>query len=248
MNPSFFGSRDRMLFGLYSPASGERQRRGVVICPPLMQEYLRSHRTCRLLAERLAHNGLDVLRFDYFGVGDSAGDSTEASIVGAVEDTLVAIDELRDIARVRKITLIGLRVGAAVAARAAARSKSVDGLVLWDPVSDGPGHLEPFQALATPIRTGEGGLEVQGFPLPAKLQEELTQLHPASFESPSSRVLLAVSEDLEEHRRLAKELSTAGSEVERTVLPNPPCWSEQGNFGVGAIPADLIQAIASWKP
>jgi len=237
-----------MLFGLYSPAFGTRQRRGAVICPPLMDEYLWSHRSCRLLAQRLAHNGIDVLRFDYFGMGDSAGESSEASTVGAAEDTLVAIDELRDIAQVRRITLIGLRLGAAVAARAAARSKSVDRLVLWDPVSDGPGLGERLQALATPILTAEGGLEVQGFPFPARLQSELMQVHPTSFESLPSRVLLVVSEDLEEHRRLAKALSAAGAKVELSLLPNTPCWIGQGELGVGAIPANIIQAIASWKP
>jgi pimeloyl-ACP methyl ester carboxylesterase len=213
-----------------------------------MQEYVRSHRSCRLLGERLAHNGFDVLRFDYFGAGDSTGESIEASIAGAVEDTLVAIEELLDIARVRKVTLIGLRLGAAVAARAAAQSRNVDRLVLWDPVVDGTGLVESLREQAEPILTAEGGIEVQGFPFPPKLQEELEQLHPASIDSPPRRVLLVVSEDLEEHQKLGEQLSAAGAQVEFSLLPNPPCWSEEADLGVGAIPADIIQAIASWRP
>jgi pimeloyl-ACP methyl ester carboxylesterase len=248
MNPSFFGTSDRMLFGLYSPASGSRERQGAVICAPLMQEYVWTHRTCRALAQRLAQAGVDVLRFDYFGTGDSAGKSTEVSIDGSVEDTLAAIDELCDIAAVRKVRLIGLRLGAAIAARAAARSKRVHGLVLWDPVSDGRSLGEALHAMAMPILTPEGGVEVEGFPFPARLQKELTQLSPAWFQSAVPRVSLVVSEDLEEHRRLAKELTASGTEVAHALFPNEACWRAERDFGVGAVPADIIQAISSWKP
>jgi len=212
-----------------------------------MQECQSSHRTCRSLAEKLARNGVDVLRFDYLGTGDSAGESTEISIVGAAGDTVVAIDELRDIAQVREVTLIGLRLGAAIAAHAAAR-QSVKGLVLWDPVSDGRGFKQALEAKATQVLTAEGGLEVEGFPFPARLQHELTRLSPTSFGPAPSRVMLVVSEDLEGHRRLANELSASGTEVELTILPNPPCWTKQTDLGVGAIPADIIRAIAGWTP
>ncbi len=246
MTPCFFGSRDRMLFGVYERAAGDRQRRGVVICPPLMDEYLWSHRTCRLLADKITQNGLDVLRFDYFGSGDSAGESTEVSIAGAVEDTLAAIAELRDLARVRHVTLIGLRLGAAVAALASHRSKQVDQLVLWDPVSDGPELASRLRSIATPVLTAAGGLEVKGFPFPEALQRDLETLDLQAFESPPPRIFMIVSEDRAAHRTLAQSLSSTGAELQLSTLENPPCWSEQGDLGVGAIPADVVQAIAGW--
>jgi hypothetical protein len=124
----------------------------------------------------------------------------------------------------------------------------VDAFVLWDPVSDGAGFLRQLRTEGTPSLTSDGGFESHGFPLPRKLQEEIAQIRPESFDSAPSRVFLAVSEDLEEHGRLAEQLSAVGADVEVSIRPNPACWAEHGNFGVGAMPADLIQAIASWRP
>ena len=79
MESTQFGEPPR--FGLYHPANGEGSRgRGVLICPPIAHEHIRSHRALRFLAVQLARAGFDVLRFDYFAVGDSAGDSEEARV------------------------------------------------------------------------------------------------------------------------------------------------------------------------
>ena len=69
----FFGNPGSPLYGSYeSPSASVRRDCGIVLCYPLMAEYLRSHRAFRQLAVRLAEAGFPVLRFDYFGSGDSA--------------------------------------------------------------------------------------------------------------------------------------------------------------------------------
>ena len=188
------------------------------------------------------------MRFDYFGIGDSAGESAEASIDGAVEDTLTAIEELRNVAQVRRLTLIGLRLGAVIAARAARQSKQVDRLVLWDPVSDGRALESVLQRRAVPAVTDADTLELAGFPFPDRLQREIAAVAETAFESPPAEVLLAVSDDRPEHRALASTLSRAGAHVAFSLLPNAPCWSEQGDLGVGAMPADMVEFIAGWSP
>ena len=83
MTPLYFGERTRRLFGVYTPAhAAGRPARGVVLCHPWGQEYLHAHRSLRKLGDLLAAAGFDVLRFDYFGTGDSAGDLPEASLAG----------------------------------------------------------------------------------------------------------------------------------------------------------------------
>jgi len=136
MIPMTIGTEERPLHAVLTAASGKRQRRAVVFCPPFAEEYARTHRAGRLLAQRLAAAGLDALRFDYFGTGDSAGEDEEFSPDGAVQDALAAIDEARDLGKVRHVTLVGMRHGALVALRAASQHRSVDRLVLWDPVVD----------------------------------------------------------------------------------------------------------------
>src|SRR5207249_11329319 len=51
-------------------------------------------RGCRQLAARLARLGLDVLRFDYYGTGDSAGQGEDATLHTCIEDVVRATEEL----------------------------------------------------------------------------------------------------------------------------------------------------------
>ncbi len=74
--PLFFGDPARQLFGVYHPAAeGNAAERAVVLCAPSPQEYMPTHWAYRRLAALLAKAGVHVLRFDYFGMGDSAGAS-----------------------------------------------------------------------------------------------------------------------------------------------------------------------------
>ncbi|MCU1487507.1 MAG: hypothetical protein JWN67_4253, partial [Actinomycetia bacterium] len=73
MTPTWFGPVDRPLFGWLHAPDGGTARAGVVLCPPTGYEAVCSHRTLRVVAERLAELGIAALRFDYDGTGDSAG-------------------------------------------------------------------------------------------------------------------------------------------------------------------------------
>ncbi len=148
MIPMLIGDASRPLHAVLTAANGRRQRRAAVFCAPFGAEYVRSHRTARMLAQRLANAGIDTLRFDYYGTGDSSGEDHEFSTDGAVEDALVAIDEARDLGKARHVTLVGLRAGAGIALRAASRARHVDRLVLWDPLDEGVDALEPPRATA----------------------------------------------------------------------------------------------------
>ena len=50
--------------------------------------------TYRALVGALSEAGHDVLRFDYFGTGDSGGDTEDFSLEGAAGDSAVAVDEM----------------------------------------------------------------------------------------------------------------------------------------------------------
>src|SRR5262245_24413810 len=143
MNPFFFGSSERPLFGVHHPPRERGAREtGVVLCYPMGQEYMRSHRAFRQLANLLTRAGQHVFRFDYFATGDSSGASGEGSLAQWLADVNQAIDELKDNASLASVSLVGLRLGAALAARASAGRADIDRLVLWDPVVLGPSYLE----------------------------------------------------------------------------------------------------------
>lgn len=242
MNPLLFGSRARQLFGIHAPAAGQRQRRGVVLCAPWGQEYLRSQRSFKLLGDRLAQAGCDVLRFDYYGTGDSAGEGEDITLDGLVEDTLAAVEELQDLAQVRQVTLVGLRFGAAVAAIASGRVPTVDRLVLWDPISNGARYVDEL----TSDSRGEALVEVLGFPLTPAFREEASAVDVATFSSAPPETLLIVSEESTEHEELRQYLAQEDRTVDFELHVNPRCWVEEDDFGVGAVPADILDRIAAW--
>lgn len=243
MIPVLFGEADRPLQGIYTPAVAHRQRRGVVLCPPLGQEYMRSYRTYRILTDRLAAAGLDAFRFDYFGTGNSGGEVEDLSIAGAVADTSAAIQEIVDLASVRRVTLVGLRLGALIAWAAATGSRTVDRLVLWDPVVDGQKYVEDHVRSAPRIGSTDDR-QVHGFVFTSRLKTELEDATIETVDGLPEKIFLIVSEDLPEHRTLHRRVGTRSAKVEFELLPNEPSWNELGDLGVGAVPSDILDRIA----
>jgi len=129
------GTAQRRLFAIHEPAAPTPQTRAAVLCQPLGPEYTYAHRAMRQLALRLTMAGYHTLRFDYYGTGDSAGPDTEVVTADCERDVESALEALADIAGVSRLTMIGLRMGANIAADVAVRRRGdIEKLVLWDPI------------------------------------------------------------------------------------------------------------------
>ena len=242
MNPLLFGSRERPLFGIHSQPGSNRKRRGVVICPPWGPEYQRAHRACRHLGERLTERGWDVLRFDYYGTGDSGGASNEVTLRGCVQDTLSAIEELCALADVRRVMLVGLRLGGAVAHLASAASRAVDRLVLWDPVTDGKGYLEEMGA----DTDANEAAHVAGFPMSPALRAEIRALEPRHMPAVATATLVVSSVEQPAHVELVSRMREGQPGAQLVVRPGPSAWAEEAALGVGAIPVEVLSHIVEW--
>lgn len=184
MNPLFFGSSQRRLFGVHTPgASRPGGPRAAVLCQPWGDEYVYAHRTMRQLAIRLSFAGFHTLRFDYFGTGDSAGEESDTDVAGLEADVVTAMETLKDLAATEKVTLVGLRAGANVAASTAAASlAATEALILWDPIlgedsrhDGGPHELQPVDMDALPLRS----LILVTQSLPKSKWSRRVELHPA---------------------------------------------------------------------
>jgi uncharacterized protein len=254
MNPFYFGTDARRLFGLYTPSrSGAQSSRAVVLCHSWGSEYLRSHRSMRYLTGLLATSGCDVLSFDYFGTGDSAGDLTDADLRSWCSDIDDAIAELVDMSGATRVSVVGLRLGATLAASIFQRPrKDVEALVLWDPIVSGPRYVDNLHRARPsirqrPIQDG-GGIEVLGFSLTEAMQREMQAIDLLSLvPTLPARTLVVVSDP-----------ATAGEELQRALASHPggpipvrtvsaqPCWMEEGDFGPGAVPVPLLRSIVEW--
>src|SRR4029077_8933017 len=137
--PIYFGASERPLFGFFHPPSGPVRRPvGVLLCNPIGEDMIRAHRAFRHLAEKGGAAGFPVLRFDFDGTGDSAGDERDPNRVAAWRaDIGKAAAELRARGGVQALAVVGLKVGATLAALAAADLGGVEALVLWGPYDNG---------------------------------------------------------------------------------------------------------------
>ena len=132
MKALFFGNTATKLYGVYHPPkAGVGGISSVLICCPNGYEYIYTHRALRQLAGLLAKRGHHVLRFDYFASGDSAGDAEDGTVEQWIVDIRTAVRELRDISGRDRPSIVGLRLGALLAA--CAEVSDAEDLVLWDP-------------------------------------------------------------------------------------------------------------------
>jgi pimeloyl-ACP methyl ester carboxylesterase len=252
MNPFYFGSSKRPLFGIHHPPKSEVKRnRGVVLCPAIGQDYMRTHRGLKQLSIQLSKSGFHVLRFDYFATGDSGGESTEATLEQWIEDVGDAIDELKDTAGVRQVSLIGIRLGAAVAAQAAHDRPEVDSLVLWDPVVTGATYVEELASMGQPADVNgsvpPGTIGVSGFPLTPGLRSDLQHIDlPGAAQSPADHVLLVVSEERDEFDQLQAHLSATTSNSSFQLVPTVANWDNVDRMGAVLLPQKIIQEIVTY--
>jgi pimeloyl-ACP methyl ester carboxylesterase len=134
--PGWFGPAGRPSLGWFHRAApGTSADTGVLICGPLGPEAMGVNRTLRALADRLARAGLPTMRFDYDGTGDAAGDELDPDRLDAWHRSVrEAMDAGATRLRVSRWILVGVRLGAALAARVAADRDDVDALVAIAPV------------------------------------------------------------------------------------------------------------------
>ncbi len=219
MNPLYLGTAARRLFGIHEPAAAARESRvrAALLCYPLGQEYIYAHRSMRHLASKLAAGGFHTLRFDYFGTGDSGGEESDTDECGLQCDVRTAIETLKEIAQVPKVTLIGLRAGANIAAKTASPA-DVERVILWDPIP------------AT--RQVLGG---------APVLEIGTAL--AAF---ADRLLIVVSENREAYVELRKASASRCAQFDAIEFITSPCpWQESATI-TGALPVPAILRMQQW--
>jgi pimeloyl-ACP methyl ester carboxylesterase len=185
-------------FGWYHAARTTRRGVGVVLCRPFGYESVCAYRTYTLLAQGLAQDGFDVLRFDYQGTGDSdGGDTDPARVTAWLASIEAAVGELRRASGVARIALVGVRLGAMLAARAAAALRGVESLVLWAPCG---GRAFGRELRAAAAARGmppspEGDIEALGYRYTAQTLRELAALDREPYPAPPAQRALVIARD-----------------------------------------------------
>ena len=115
---------------------------GIVFCHPFAEEKLIAHRVMVNLARRFTKEGLYCFRFDYMGHGDSDGNFDDSTIATRLSDIRCAIEFLRERTGVKMIGLLGVRLGATLAALTCNNLSEIDSLILISPIVEGKPYID----------------------------------------------------------------------------------------------------------
>jgi alpha-beta hydrolase superfamily lysophospholipase len=235
----------------------------VVVCTPIGYEAQFAFVALRDLAIALTERtGATVLRFDYDGCGDSAGTDEDGERVPRwLASVHAAIDELVRLAPSDgPLILVGLRMGALLAATVAATRKDVTGVALWAPCHSGRLFLRELRAFsgmafasataagAEKERWGEHGFEANGYVFTDDTVAGLETLDLKSIAAPAPRLLVLDRSDITSRRTLPEHWRAPGAEsaiqIDQRTVPGyaemimPPWLSK--------VPTEAIGAICAW--
>jgi pimeloyl-ACP methyl ester carboxylesterase len=145
--PAFFGPQEAPMYSVFHvPMSHTSGRHGTT--PPILVvhsygiEQVASYRMEVEFARAAAAEGFPVLRFHMTGCGDSFGDFADVTVDRMTEDVRQAAAHVATLGFRLPPVLLGVRLGAEIAVRAAAALGGVRALILWEPVRDARGYLE----------------------------------------------------------------------------------------------------------
>ncbi len=105
--------RGRLFRVLHRPQG--QARAAVLLLPPCGDEKRAAYGACARLARALCAAGAAVIRFDYFGTGDSSGESAELTLSSMRDDSLAVAAELKELLPGTPLVLLGVRMGASLA-------------------------------------------------------------------------------------------------------------------------------------
>ena len=142
---TFTNAQGHRLVGILHEPATARHDCAIVILAAGVKARIGPHGVYLQLARMFVERGFSVLRFDFWGLGDSEGTATEpllADLYGSVscgryvDDTLAAVQWMCETAHVPQVVLAGLCGGAITGLLAGAQDRRVAGLLgLGLPVS-----------------------------------------------------------------------------------------------------------------
>lgn len=204
--------------GWFHPAGSGR---AVVVVGAHGYEDLCSRVTLGALARGLAEANVAALRVDLADTGDAGDLPSGADRVATwIAETRAAVALARRTAGAAEVVLVGLRLGALIAAAAAAEDGAVDRLVLLAPPVDGRSHRRELSILARLVDgpggiLADGSIEIAGFRLDAATLDQLQRISLEGLAAaPAPRALVVGETGAVSFGRVVKALEAAGTTVE----------------------------------
>lgn len=247
----YFPSGNAQLFGWFHSSDTHPKRDSVaIVCPPLGYEYTHSHRSMRHLADQLAMAGIDTLRFDYHGTGDSTGTDIEPDRLSQwQQDVASAVNYAKQWRGCSTCCVIGVRLGGMLAALSSCQI-DMDWLVLWNPITRGRTYIRELKATAVTTEDNAAAdtsefLESGGFLISAETEAGIRGFN--LLETPirvQQRALVVQRDDLSVSTDLQEGLIARGVATDQLVLPGYA--DMMARLEVNVVPMQAIGEIVNW--
>lgn len=263
----YLGAGDVRLLGtLHQPQRLRARSAAVLLCNPFGEEAARAHRIYRVLATQLERAGYASLRFDYSGTGDSSGDDADATIDGWLADIAAAAGALQAQSGAKRVVVVGLRLGATLAAAAALRGVvRPRHLILWDPILSGAPYLRELAAAHRAYMRAELGdrwvdrLPVGADGVPAEALGALiapafaAQLaaidlaRDAAALAAAAELVTVVSTGAGDPAALARLRASLGTAptTRWIALAGSAAWNSDDALNASVVPMDIVSAIVA---
>jgi uncharacterized protein len=252
----YFGGTEKSLFGIYHiPPAGVTRNHAVLLIPSIEQEAIRGHRAYRQLAIRLSRLGFPVMRFDYWGTGDSKGEGALKGLSQWQNDITNAIGELKSRSKQEHICLAGLRLGGTLATLAA-ETIPVDGIALWEPVINGESYVEAliewhqdklryFLTDMPAFTINDQPTELLGLEINKTFLDDLKKLNLMAIKQrPAPQILLVEHQPQDEAAAFKSHLQQWDIDLQHKLADDPRVWTDDPDKAL--VPNQILQILVSW--
>jgi alpha/beta superfamily hydrolase len=136
----FLGEHGKRTYcGLYEPMNTSTDH-AIILCKSIWGVRIRTHRIFTNIARMLCQKGYFVFTCDYSGDGNSEGDVQDLTFESMVENIIDGCKYLSNNHNVSHFSLLGFEIGALVAMHVQVKLKTIDKMLLIEPIDD----LKPF--------------------------------------------------------------------------------------------------------
>lgn len=237
------------------PSNDLACRRAALLCRPWGFDELCSRKFYRVLSEELAARGIASLRFDYPDTVDSLDMAEGSGLEDWIRATNLAVDALKQATGLTNIALFGLGIGAVIAQRVAAESRTdVSAIVLAASITHGRRYLRETDLRAKvvyeqlnipPENLPKTKFSIAGIPLPDPLAKDLAAVKPDSAKLPTGvPALLCLRTGLESDTAFAEHLRETNPGLKAI------CFDGYEDLMIdplrSKVPQDTVSAIAGW--
>lgn len=258
--PVEFLSAGYRLRGVVHKPMREPAEAGILFIHPFAEEKKCSHRVFVEMARAAAEIGCAALRFDLRGCGDSEGDFEAADVDAWRGDVREALSFARSELPTKRLGVLGLRLGATLAAELAEAEPGLAFLILWEPVTEGDKYLaltmrrsmmrkkltvhEGGGPIADQQDYGQGAeIDFDGYLVAPIMQTQIAQINlldqPKHYPGPTLVLNLSGRDKIAPPMEKLASLYTF---AQAKTVRQEPIWSTVGLIN----PTPTIHATISW--